>query len=44
VVGGGFVGLGLAVGFDVYDGMNRCGETMVEGVFHLMGNVVTFGN
>ncbi len=44
MVGSGFVGLRLPVGFDMYDDMNRCGEAMVEGVFHFMGNVVTLGN
>ena len=44
MVGGRFVGLGEAVGFDVDDGVDGGGEIVVEGVFDFVGDVVTFGN
>jgi len=34
VVGGGIVGLGLAVWFNVNDNGDRCGEGVMEGMFN----------
>ena len=41
---GGFVSLGLAVGFDVDHSVDWCGEVVVEGVFDFVGYVVTVRN
>ena len=44
MVCGCFVGLSVAVGFGVDDGVDWCGEFVVEGVFDLVGYVMAVGD